>query len=265
MLTQRNTVAAPRVHRPYEAHRRRNRHHGGVSSLAVTSDCSVSILRPTGQLPCSAGISRQMSRCRPLLVPRVWGRSPGRRVGGLSSTEKGVRRPAAPADRVGVDYRVHDGLRLDLRAVHRRLPALPDPGGHDRPDRRLAPDGPGAKENQSRRPDRRRCFGSLRVLGECGLCHYTAAYWNSTQTGNYIDVQRTFSDVTGHPLDSKVIVGSRFPSPASAGTIFVKGRCQDVYLSFKSIPKNAPIPGLFDLPVERAFDAPICKSLVGPR
>ncbi len=92
-----------------------------------------------------------------------------------------------------------------------------------------------------------------------------AQYWNSTQTGNYIDVQRTFSDVTGHPLDSKVIVGSRFPSPASAGTIFVKGRCQDMYLSFKSIPKNAPIPGLFDLPVERAFDAPICKSLVGPR
>jgi hypothetical protein len=87
--------------------------------------------------------------------------------------------------------------------------------------------------------------------------------WNPTQASNYIDIQRAVSKVTGHPLDTKVVVTTRFRGPASAGTIFVQGRCEKLYLLVKTVPKGDPVPPLFLLPVERSPDTPICDSLVG--
>ncbi len=89
-------------------------------------------------------------------------------------------------------------------------------------------------------------------------------YASSTQVANYIKVQRAFSDVTGHPLDHKVIVSSQVPEPAPVGTLFVKGRCQALYLAWAPVPQGK-FGALAYLPVERAPDTPICDSLIKER
>jgi len=88
--------------------------------------------------------------------------------------------------------------------------------------------------------------------------------WNSVQASNFINVQRTISDITGHPLDHKVVIASGFPDPAAIGTLFVRGHCSALYLAFWTVPRSPLAPGLY-LPVERAPHTPLCHLLVGNR
>jgi len=99
------------------------------------------------------------------------------------------------------------------------------------------------------------------VWANLGFSVAPGIYESSTQVANYIKIQRAFSDVTGHPLDHKVIVSSQIPNPAPVGTLFVKGRCQALYLAWAAVPKSS-FAGLAYLPVERAPDTPICDSLI---
>jgi hypothetical protein len=86
--------------------------------------------------------------------------------------------------------------------------------------------------------------------------------WNPVQASNFINVQRTVSNVTGHPLDHKVVIGSGFPAPAALGTLFVKGHCSALYVAWTTARTS---PSFSWLPVERAPHTPLCHWLVGDR
>jgi hypothetical protein len=87
--------------------------------------------------------------------------------------------------------------------------------------------------------------------------------WSETQLANYVNVQRTLSDLTGHPLDHYVVVGSRFPSRAPMGTLYIQGNCAKLYIADENVTHRfAAILNGDWLQVEQAPYAPICRSLV---
>ncbi len=101
------------------------------------------------------------------------------------------------------------------------------------------------------------------LLTNLGLAITPNQNWNRTQLTRYVDAQRMFSDVTGHPLDHYVVVGSNFPSRAPMGTLFVKGQCAELYIADQTPPLGFLhyVPN-FWLLVEQAPRTPICHSLV---
>jgi hypothetical protein len=87
--------------------------------------------------------------------------------------------------------------------------------------------------------------------------------WSETQLANFINVQRTFSDLTGHPLDNYVVVGSHFPSRAALGTLYIKGNCAKLFIADENVtPGPSAILNQDWVKVEQAPHAPICHSLV---
>jgi hypothetical protein len=103
----------------------------------------------------------------------------------------------------------------------------------------------------------------LSIWANLGFAVSPNGFWHPTQLANFINVQRAFSNVTGHPLDHKVVVGWQYPEPEPVGTLFVRGRCTDLFLSYATVPK--PGGALFYLPVERSPHTPICDSLIKKR
>jgi hypothetical protein len=90
--------------------------------------------------------------------------------------------------------------------------------------------------------------------------------WSSTQSANYVNVQHAFSDVTGHPLGQKVVTAKYFPAPEPAGTLYVRGSCQTLYLATGRVPRGAgAFAQFFYVQVERAPYTPICDSLMANR
>jgi len=109
-------------------------------------------------------------------------------------------------------------------------------------------------------------LGLFGVWANMGFALTPDTYWNSTQARGYVDLQRMFSDVTGHPLDGKVVTGTRPPSPAAFGTVFVLDHCRGLYLAFQTVlPDTTHQPYLFYLPVERAPMTSLCRSLANRR
>ncbi len=88
--------------------------------------------------------------------------------------------------------------------------------------------------------------------------------WNSVQASNFLNVQRTASDVTGHPLDHKVVIGTGFPDPAALGTLFVKGHCSALYVAYVTV-RPTFVPMRYYVLVERAPYTALCHSLVENR
>jgi hypothetical protein len=86
--------------------------------------------------------------------------------------------------------------------------------------------------------------------------------WTRTQLAHYVEFQQSISDVTGHPLTHDVIKGSEFPPQAPMGQLFIKGRCNELYVADQAVPKTFYEPNLIWLLVERAPHAPICHSLI---
>jgi hypothetical protein len=99
-----------------------------------------------------------------------------------------------------------------------------------------------------------------------GLAITPTVNWKRTQLTRYVHVQKIFSDVTGHPLNHYIVVGSHFPSQAPTGTLFIRGRCKELYVADQKTPKTPPYDSLrlpyFWLLVERAPATPMCRSLL---
>ena len=55
--------------------------------------------------------------------------------------------------------------------------------------------------------------------------------WDSTQVVNYVEAQKTVSDVTGHPLEADVARGNALPEWGPAGQLYVVGHCSGMYIS----------------------------------
>jgi hypothetical protein len=116
-----------------------------------------------------------------------------------------------------------------------------------------------------------------------GFAITPASNWSETQLTNYIRVQQDLSDITGHPLDHYVVVGTPihcgvptnspwrafgycdYPRHVPMGTLFVKGPCNELFISTQNLPPHPYVPSGFWIRVERAPYTPICRSLLGSR
>ncbi len=96
-----------------------------------------------------------------------------------------------------------------------------------------------------------------------GLAVTPATDWTQGQLVRYVEAQRAFSDITGHPLSRDVVRGSSYPRPAPMGQLFIEGSCSALYVADQVPPSGLYIPNLIWLPVERAPHTPICDSLLG--
>jgi len=55
--------------------------------------------------------------------------------------------------------------------------------------------------------------------------------WDTTQVLNYVQTQKTLSDITGHPLNSNVVRGDSLPTWGPAGQLADVGNCSGLYIS----------------------------------
>ena len=100
-------------------------------------------------------------------------------------------------------------------------------------------------------------------LANMGVAITPAADWSRGQVVRYVEAQRAFSDVTGHPLSRDVIRGSSFPPHAQMGQLFIDGRCGGLYVADQAVPPNLFYLNNVWLPVELAPHTPLCDSLIG--
>jgi hypothetical protein len=69
------------------------------------------------------------------------------------------------------------------------------------------------------------------VAANVGMAIVPNEEWNTTQLLNYVHAQKTISDLTGHPLASRVQRGNTLPVWGPAGQLFVVGHCDGLYIS----------------------------------
>lgn len=69
------------------------------------------------------------------------------------------------------------------------------------------------------------------IAANIGVAVVPNEEWSSTQVLNYVQAQKTVSDLTGHPLEANVFRGSSLPQWAPAGRLFVIGNCNGLYIS----------------------------------
>ena len=106
----------------------------------------------------------------------------------------------------------------------------------------------------SRRVERRRRSARVGALGviavvalfsiaaNIGMAIVPTEEWDTTQTLNYVQAQKTMSDLTGHPLEANVVRGSTLPPWGPAGQLYVIGDCKGLYISngenFTTVPSQ---------------------------
>jgi hypothetical protein len=139
------------------------------------------------------------------------------------------------------------------------------------------------------RTTRRWVFTAVAVLAlfgfwaNMGFAIAPVPTWTEAQLTNYIHVQQDLSDITGHPLDHYVVVGTPnhcevptnspwrafgycdYPRHVPAGTLFVKGPCSELFISTQNLPPYPFVPSGFWVRVEKAPHTPICHSLTRER
>jgi hypothetical protein len=94
--------------------------------------------------------------------------------------------------------------------------------------------------------------GALSVITVVALFSITAnigmaiapipSEWDTGQVVNYVEAQKTLSDLTGHPLAANVVRGNTLPPWGPAGQLYVVGDCSGLYIStgenFSTIPSQ---------------------------
>lgn len=108
-------------------------------------------------------------------------------------------------------------------------------------------------------------LGIFSMWANIGLAISPTTEWTSTQISNYIKTAKSFSDITGHPLNQQIKQGLPLPYWAPAGEIFVVGNCAGLYVS--SGDRFETVPLLRDqhktwIPVEVA---PVTEQALGLR
>lgn len=98
-----------------------------------------------------------------------------------------------------------------------------------------------------RAPARRSALAAVGALGlfgivaNFGIAAVPNPEWNGQQIPNFVDFQKTVSDVTGHPLQAQVVRGESPPYYAPAGELFVAGNCTGLYISTGESYSNQPV------------------------
>jgi hypothetical protein len=92
--------------------------------------------------------------------------------------------------------------------------------------------------------------------------------WSQTQATNFVNMQRTVSSLTGHPIDHYVVVVGNeegFFRPAPTGTLFIEGNCAALYVAYTDVPPGRFLPQTVWLLVQRAPDTGLCRALMKDR
>ncbi len=69
------------------------------------------------------------------------------------------------------------------------------------------------------------------IVANIGIAIVPNEEWTTTQALNFVQTQKSISDITGHPLSAEVHRGSQLPAYAPAGELFVIGDCDGLYIS----------------------------------
>ena len=78
------------------------------------------------------------------------------------------------------------------------------------------------------------------ITANVGMAIVPDEEWNTTQVLNYVQAQKTVSDLTGHPLESHVVRGNSLPPWGPAGQLYVIGNCSGLYVSNGEIYSTVP-------------------------
>jgi Bacterial Ig domain len=108
-------------------------------------------------------------------------------------------------------------------------------------------------------------LGVLALFGfvaNMGIAVAPQVFWTQTQADHFVRAEQVMSNLTGHPLSGDVVRGNGFPTKAPIGQLFIKGRCEGLYIAYQAVPYGHGAVGAW-LPVERAPHTPICDSLIG--
>jgi hypothetical protein len=109
-------------------------------------------------------------------------------------------------------------------------------------------------------------IGALALFGfvaNMGIATTPVVSWTQTQVRNYVGAERIASDLTGHPLSGHVVRGNGFPPTAPMGELFVRGNCDELYISDEALPHGFYLPATIWLPVEHRPHTPLCHALIG--
>lgn len=69
------------------------------------------------------------------------------------------------------------------------------------------------------------------ISANIGMAIVPNEEWAGSQAFNYVSAQKTISDLTGHPLQGRVVRGSSLPPWAPAGQLYAIGDCSGLYIS----------------------------------
>ncbi len=69
------------------------------------------------------------------------------------------------------------------------------------------------------------------VVANIGMAITPNEEWNSTQVLHYVEAQKSISDVSGHPLNSRVVRAGSLPPWGPADQLYVIGDCDGLYIS----------------------------------
>jgi hypothetical protein len=73
--------------------------------------------------------------------------------------------------------------------------------------------------------------GLFTIVANIGIAIVPNEEWTPTQVLNFVKTQKSISDITGHPLNANVRRGTELPPWAPAGTLYVIGNCDGLYIS----------------------------------
>jgi hypothetical protein len=69
------------------------------------------------------------------------------------------------------------------------------------------------------------------IAANIGMAIVPNEEWNATQLDNYVTAQRTMSDLSGHPLNGRLVRVTSLPPWGPAGQLDVIGNCNGLYIS----------------------------------
>jgi len=102
------------------------------------------------------------------------------------------------------------------------------------------------------------------VWANLGFASTPDPNWTPTQLTNFVTAQQSVSNVTGHPLDSDIVVGPHSPWPAPMGTLYIQGRCSKLFLADQAPPRSLKAAFFISwFEVEQAPHTSLCRSLLG--
>ena len=85
-------------------------------------------------------------------------------------------------------------------------------------------------------------LGAFSVAANVGMAITPNEEWNTTQVLHYVQMQQRISDVTGHPLNARVMRADTLPTWAPDGQLMVIGDCAGLYISngedYSTVPKQ---------------------------